>query len=167
MANSLISVVSMAKSGSFSQDSGRDLGRTEGQVFLRAVVPCGRQLSVGIEAKLRLSVGVHTLVSPFVTWEGHWLGSVLGGPSGAGCGKGIREGAWAQPSSLCLGSKRRKLAPLPVCSERSVTIDGQVWGCAESSASRFWSLSSLRVGCGLRKRAELEKILFPSAKLDF
>lgn len=47
MSNSLISVVSMAKAGSFSQESGRDLGRTEGQVFLRAVVPCGRQLSVG------------------------------------------------------------------------------------------------------------------------
>lgn len=67
MANSLISVVSMAKSGSFSQESGRDLGGPEGQDFLRAVVPCGLQLSVGMKAKLRLSLGVHTLVSPFVT----------------------------------------------------------------------------------------------------
>lgn len=153
----------MAKAGSLSQESGWDLGGTEGQVFLRAAVPCGRQLSMGKEAKLRLSLGVHT---PFVTWEGHWLGSVLGGPSRAGCGKGICEGAWAQPSSLCPGSKRRKLAPLPVCSVRSVTIDGQVWGRSEASASGFWSLSSLRAGCCLRNRAELAKILLHSAKPD-
>lgn len=55
MANSLIGVVSMAKAGSLSQESGWDLGGTEGQVFLRAAVPCGRQLSMGKEAKLRLS----------------------------------------------------------------------------------------------------------------
>lgn len=109
-----------------------------------------------MKAKLRLSRGVRTSVSPFVSLA---LDSVLGGPAEAGCGERVDEGAWAQPgllgvpaaASLALPRLGRwKLAPLPVSSVRSVTIDGQVWGLAEASAPRFWSPSSKPPGCGFR-----------------
>lgn len=108
-----------------------------------------------MKAKLRLSLGVRTSVSPFVTLA---LDSVLGGPAEAGCGEKVDESAWAQPRAsgragcgLALPRLGRwKLAPLPVSSVRSVTIDGQVWGLAEASAPRFWSPSSKPPGCGFR-----------------
>lgn len=84
MANSPISFVSMAKARPFSYQSGRDIGGADWQVLLRARVPCGRQLSVGMEAKLRPSLGERTSVSLFVTWEGRWLDQY------SGCGEGGR-----------------------------------------------------------------------------
>lgn len=71
VTSSSISLVSMAEAGSFKLQSVKGLGTTGGPGFSEGGNPGGRQLSVGIEAKLRLSLGVHTSVSPFVTWEGN------------------------------------------------------------------------------------------------
>lgn len=47
------------------------------------------------------------------------------------------------------GGENLPLAPpLPVCSVRFVTIDGQVCGRLKASAPRLWSPSSHPAGCG-------------------
>lgn len=66
MANSPISLASMAKAGPFSQYSERGLG-TRGDDSLRAAILGGRPFSVGMKAKPRLPLGVQTSISPFVT----------------------------------------------------------------------------------------------------
>lgn len=104
-------------------------------------------------------------VASFVTWRGgggRWSGPCSGGTCGGWRQKSRRgrigEGAWAEPwvsgrvrhhpARSASGLGRWWLAPLPVCSVCSVTIDGQVWGLAEASAPRFRSPSSPRAGCG-------------------
>lgn len=63
---------------------------------MRVGSPGGNPLSVGIKAKLRLPLGVHTSVSPFVTWEAIGLDYFPGGPAAAECGEGVGSGASAQ-----------------------------------------------------------------------
>lgn len=118
------------------------------------------------------SLGVHISVSPFVTCGCLWSEQCPRDTSRGRCGEVVGEGAWVQPwvsgharrrSACWLG--RWRLAPLPVCSVCSVTIDGQVWDHAEASAPRFWSPSSPRAGCGPRELDERNERRSSSAPL--
>lgn len=102
---------------------------------------------VGIVAKLHPSLGARTLVSLSVVRKSTGL------PEAERSRLGFERLGMPTLARLCgyggEGGENLPLAPpLPVCSVRFVTIDGQVCGRLKASAPRLWSPSSHPAGCG-------------------